>query len=97
VITGFRVRVHGRVRKPAVVERGAGGAGVVSSHRDVYWEELGARASTAVVDGPELRPGDALDGPAIVELPDTTIVVRPGSNVSIDRYGNAIVKREVAG
>jgi N-methylhydantoinase A len=96
VITGFRVRVHGRVRKPTVVERGAGGGGGgVSSSRDVYWEELGSRVPTAVWDGSQLRPGDALDGPAIVELPDTTIAVRPGSSVSIDRYGNAVVKREV--
>ena len=97
VITGFRVRVHGRVRKPSVVERGtsAGDSGVRSS-RDVYWEELGTRAPTVVWDGSGLAPGDALDGPAIVELPDTTIVVRPGSSVSIDRFGNAVVKREVS-
>jgi N-methylhydantoinase A len=97
VITGFRVRVHGRVRKPSVVEREAdAGDGGIRSSRDVYWEELGARTSTTVWDGSGLAPGDALDGPAIVELPDTTIVVRPGSSVSIDRYGNAVVKREVA-
>jgi N-methylhydantoinase A len=97
VITGFRVRVHGRVRKPSVVERGgAAGDGGVRGTRDVYWEELGARTPTTVWDGSGLALGDVLDGPAIVELPDTTIVVRPGSSVSIDRYGNAVVKREVA-
>jgi N-methylhydantoinase A len=99
VITGFRVRVHGRVRKPSVVERGRSGDAVADaspSTRDVYWEELEARAPTAVVDGSTLGPGDSLAGPAIVELPDTTIAVRPGSSVSIDRYGNAVVRRKVA-
>jgi N-methylhydantoinase A len=97
VITGFRVRVHGRVRKPSVVVRdGAVSDGGARSSRDVYWEELGARTATTVWDGSGMAPGDALAGPAIVELPDTTIVVRPGSSVSIDRYGNAVVKREVA-
>jgi N-methylhydantoinase A len=82
VITGFRVRVHGRVRKPSVVVRdGAVSDGGARSSRDVYWEELGARTATTVWDGSGMAPGDALAGPAIVELPDTTIVV---------------VKREVA-
>jgi N-methylhydantoinase A len=98
VITGFRVRVHGRVRKPSVVDRDTGaGDGGIRSSREVYWEELGARTPTTVWDGTGLGPDDTLDGPAIVELPDTTIVVRPGSRVSIDRYGNAVVQRKVAG
>jgi N-methylhydantoinase A len=98
VITGFRVRVHGRVRKPAVVERDAADAadGAARASRDVYWEELSSRAPTTVLDGSLLRPGDTLSGPAIVELPDTTIAVRPGSGIAIDRYGNAVVTREGA-
>jgi N-methylhydantoinase A len=95
VITGFRVRAHGRVRKPNVVERASSGNGSAGrqSERDVYWEELGERVATAVWDGTRLGPGAQLEGPAIVELPDTTIAVRPGSSASIDAYGNAVVRR----
>jgi N-methylhydantoinase A len=95
VLTGFRVRVHGRVRKPNVVERAASenGSSARRPERDVYWEELGRRVATEVWDGTRLGPGAQLDGPAIVELPDTTIAVRPGSRASIDVYGNAVVRR----
>jgi N-methylhydantoinase A len=97
-ITGFRVRAHGRVRKPQVVERetsarpGFATNGGRSGERSAYWEELGGRVATAVFDGVHLRPGDVVPGPAIVEFPDTTIVVRPDSGASIDRYGNAVVR-----
>jgi N-methylhydantoinase A len=98
VVTGFRVRAHGRVRKPQVVEREAtktakfAGDGARSSERSVYWEEFAGRVPTAVFEGIELSPGDEVEGPAIVEFPDTTIVVRPGSRASIDAYGNLVVR-----
>jgi N-methylhydantoinase A len=41
----------------------------------------------------QLRAGNQLSGPAIVEAPDTTIAVPPGWTCSIDPYGNAILKR----
>jgi N-methylhydantoinase A len=98
VITGFRVRAHGRVRKPTVVERGAvegvglAGNGANRGERSVYWEELAGRVPTAVYDGVHLAPGAVVPGPAIVEFPDTTIVVRPDSRASVDHYGNAVVQ-----
>ncbi|QEC46755.1 hypothetical protein FSW04_03575 [Baekduia soli] len=96
VITGVRVKVSGVVRKPSVVRRppaeGADAGAARRGHRDVHWEELGARASTAIWDGGRLQPGTTLEGPAVIELPDTTIVVRPGHRASIDEYGNAVVQ-----
>ena len=35
-----------------------------------------------------LEPGMELDGPAIVEEPDTTVVVFPNDRLSVDNYGN---------
>ena len=35
-----------------------------------------------------MRPGDRLSGPAIVESPDTTVVVPTGFVASCDRYRN---------
>jgi N-methylhydantoinase A len=97
IVTSVRVKVSGRVRKPAVVRRAvsaerAGAVAAQRGHRDVYWEELGQRAPTAIWDGGQLLPGTTLEGPAVIELPDTTIVVRPGHRASIDEYGNAVVQ-----
>jgi N-methylhydantoinase A len=40
-----------------------------------------------------LRPGNAVIGPAVVELTTTTIVVRPGQILRIDPYRNFIVEK----
>jgi N-methylhydantoinase A len=59
--------------------------------RPVHWPEAGQRLSTRVYDGLRLRPGNALDGPALVELPGTTIAVPPGDRAAIDRFGNTVI------
>jgi N-methylhydantoinase A len=96
IITGVGVKVHGRVRKPAVVRRSLESevpdpGDAPSGSREVYWEELSSRVATPVWDGSRLTQSSAVEGPAIIDLPDTTIVVRPGHRATIDEYGNAVV------
>ncbi len=43
---------------------------------------------TEIFDGPILKPGMALEGPAIIEDPGTTIVIHPNCQAKIDAYGN---------
>jgi N-methylhydantoinase A len=56
--------------------------------RNVYWDELQRMAPTSIYDGEALLPGNALLGPAIVETPDTSVVVRPGQRLAVDAFGN---------
>jgi N-methylhydantoinase A len=56
--------------------------------RPVYWDELGRLEATPVYDGEALLPGNALPGPAIVETPDTSVVVRPGQTLRVDAFAN---------
>jgi len=56
--------------------------------RAVYWEELGRRVETPIFDGLQLEPGNAVDGPCVVETPDTSVVVRPGQRLKVDAFGN---------
>jgi N-methylhydantoinase A len=44
-----------------------------------------------VLDGERLEPGHAFAGPAIVETRGTTVVVHPGSEATVDDYGNLII------
>jgi N-methylhydantoinase A/oxoprolinase/acetone carboxylase beta subunit len=60
--------------------------------RPVYWRELGARGATPVYWGAELAPGAKLPGPALVESPNTTIAIRPGQSLEIDRFGSAVLE-----
>ncbi len=86
----FRVLARGRVRTPALPEIEARSAEPVTS-REVYWRELGGFHTTEIYDGKELGAGAKVAGPAIIELPDTTVIMPPGSTASIDRLGNIVV------
>jgi len=43
---------------------------------------------TPLYDGPAMRVGHAVKGPAIIEEPFTTIVLHPGQRATLDRFGN---------
>ncbi len=47
---------------------------------------------TAVHRRDSLRPGAVVEGPAIVEQPDTTIIIEPGMTGRIDAYDNILVE-----
>jgi N-methylhydantoinase A/oxoprolinase/acetone carboxylase beta subunit len=89
------VRTTAVSAKPALRparEQGATPAdGARAPARPVYWAELGDFAPTPVFWGERLVPGNRIAGPAIVQVPDTTIVVHPGQAARIDPYGNVLV------
>jgi N-methylhydantoinase A len=56
--------------------------------RDVVWERGAAPAATPVHDGARLAAGHTLEGPVLIDLPDTTIVARAGQRVRKNAYGD---------
>jgi N-methylhydantoinase A len=52
-------------------------------------------ADTAIYDYRPLRAGHVLPGPAIVEVPTTTVVVPSGATATVDRLGNLIIRTAV--
>src|SRR5690606_37348187 len=60
--------------------------------RPVYFPEHGGYAPTPVYDRYALRSGDHLAGPAIVEERESTVVVGPGGQASVDEYQNLRVR-----
>ena len=53
--------------------------------RQVYFPETGF-TDCAVYDRYALRPGDTLEGPAVIEERESTTVIGPGGKVSVDQY-----------
>jgi N-methylhydantoinase A len=49
---------------------------------------------TDIYDYARLRAGHRIPGPAIVEVPTTTVVVPAGATGTVDRLGNLIITRE---
>ena len=48
---------------------------------------------TNIYDGPSIRAGQKIAGPAIIEEPFTTVVVPPRWTVKLDRLGNYVATR----
>ena len=46
---------------------------------------------SAIYDRGQLPAGAAFDGPAIIEQPDTTTVMPPGTHCLVDDYGNLVI------
>jgi N-methylhydantoinase A/oxoprolinase/acetone carboxylase beta subunit len=46
---------------------------------------------TSFYDATRLRAGNVIDGPAIVEHQDSTTVINPGLQASVDKYGNLLI------
>src|SRR5437868_6587235 len=94
-MTGLRVKAIGRSLKPRLrflSEAGSQIAGeALSEPRLVYWSERGAQVLTAVYRGEALTPGNEVPGPAIVELPDTTVTIRPGDRARVDGFGSLVL------
>ena len=60
-------------------------AGRRQVHFQRWWD-------TAVYRRDSLHPGAVIEGPAIVEQPDTTIIIEPGMTGRIDAYDNILVE-----
>jgi len=46
---------------------------------------------TAIHDRSALRPGDVIEGPAIVDQMDATTVIFPGDVARVDGFGNLLI------
>ena len=47
---------------------------------------------TPIYWGERLQAGNVVKGPAIIQVPDTTIVVHPGQAARVDPYGNVLIE-----
>ena len=41
-----------------------------------------------------LRPGDSIDGPLVIEDPNSTVVILRGQTASIDKHKNILIEEK---
>jgi N-methylhydantoinase A len=95
----FAVSIKGSVKSELlkVIPSGAGietTSSLDDSRRDgrkVYWPEYMDWIPTAVFDGTLLPPKCEIEGPARVELPNTSISIAPGQRGTVDASGSIII------
>jgi N-methylhydantoinase A len=94
----WKVRATAELEKPQVRSREAAGDGSAEPADSVsaFFGETG-RADVPRYDGARLPEGARIDGPAIIREPTTTLVVYPGSAVTVTGLGNYLVELDEVG
>jgi N-methylhydantoinase A len=94
-VSTLRVRATGRLEKPPlrrIAARTDGGTCGPVRYREAYcFAKRGYRAF-GVYERSELRAGDRLDGPAIIDEGTSTTVVHSDQAVTVDDFGNMIIR-----
>jgi N-methylhydantoinase A/oxoprolinase/acetone carboxylase beta subunit len=54
--------------------------------RMVYWEEYRGFRKTRVIDQAQLKAGNIIEGPAIIEMKSTSLVLDPGAKLTVDKF-----------
>ncbi len=91
--TGWKLRAshsRGEFQWPAIEPHNS--TPTPSSHRPAYFPETGGFTDTPVYSRPTLGVGASIEGPAIVEEAESTVVLLPKSRATVDKYGNILVE-----
>jgi len=90
--TVIRVEATSPVIRPhAKEDRAEGHSNAPAGTRPVYFYGQGF-VDTPIYRIADVGPGYPISGPAIIERPDTTIVVGPGQAAEMEKYGNIIIE-----
>jgi N-methylhydantoinase A len=91
-ITGVACRAAGqRSQRPAATTAPVQGDLAVGE-RFAYWPSEGRQLPTRVFRGEHLHPGWRAEGPAVLDLPHTTVVIPPGDVGHVDRFQNVVLE-----
>jgi N-methylhydantoinase A len=90
-LVNWRVVVTGVLERPAL--NGAASEGSDTTPQSIREERiyLGSWLDASVYDETAIRPGVELAGPAVVELPDTNIVIGHGQRAAVDGHRNVVI------
>jgi N-methylhydantoinase A len=94
-IVNLRVAGIGWIAKPQFPSYPAGSPDArqaIKTHRQVYFKESGGFLETPIYDILRLRPNNRITGPAIIEDPNSTIVIPPGQTGSIDEFRDVFIE-----
>ncbi|UCF93552.1 MAG: hydantoinase/oxoprolinase family protein [Desulfobacterales bacterium] len=61
--------------------------------RKAYWAGVGDYQDTPVFNFGALKPGNMIAGPALIEAPDTTYVIEPDWQFTLDPYYTGVLER----
>ena len=95
-MVSLRVTVTAGVKKPRLERIAKGGRtphrAAVRGMRPVYLSEARKYVKTRLFARSELRAGNRIDGPALIEEHASTTVLLPGDHLQVDEFGNLVIE-----
>ncbi len=88
------IRVRLTAKGDAVIDVPAGRPDrlpAATDQRQVYFPEAGGAVATAIHDRAAMTAGETFTGPAVVEEPESTMVIGPGGRFYLSHSGNLII------
>lgn len=82
------------IRLPVFEPVGESPEQALKGRRPVYWREKGDFVDTPIHEYELLQCGNLIRGPAVVEAPDTTVVLPPGTRMTVDKYLQGIIEKD---
>ncbi|MDR5799114.1 MULTISPECIES: hydantoinase/oxoprolinase family protein [Caballeronia] len=86
----WKARMTATVDKPQLVPQSSGDVATPRDIRKAHFFDTGT-VDTPCYDGPRLKIGTRIEGPAIIEEPTTTVVVYPGMVANVTQYKNYLI------
>jgi len=92
-IVNARVAAIGLTDDVELPRSGGGGSADAARKgiRHVYFDETGDFTETPIYDRARLEAGASIEGPAVIEQTDTTVLVPPAASARVDGYLNVII------
>jgi N-methylhydantoinase A len=90
----FKLNAVGRMIKPKVPEHSTVSQDHTIGSRDIFWLDQGEIVETPIYLGDKLEAGYVVSGPAVVEYPETTVVVHPYATGTVDNTGSFVIDLE---
>ena len=94
-VVTLRVTARGQMKSAGVSRTSrepSAPAGELLGQRPVYFEDTAGFEVCDIYNRASLFPGSTIDGPAILESIDSTVVIDPGWRARIDEFGNSIMQ-----
>ncbi len=78
---------------PEAEYQGTDPQAALKGKRRAYWDELKDYRDTDVYQMERLGYGNHIEGPAIIESRNTTVVLPPGATYTVDKYLNGLIEK----
>jgi len=94
-IINLRITAVGHVDKTGLQKKQIGEKDpfyALKNKRKIYFEEYAKFVDIPIYDREKLKPGNLIEGPAVIEERITTIVVHPNWNAHVDSFNDIIME-----